>query len=280
MQELFEKLQSLRSLKKNWDSYSADPPNERSITNAHNFLSFYQKSISHNNWFEYKVTATVVGGVGFCAQCLYNNRTAYIEFTNDGLVHMMLSYHNLPDEFKSDDSTIVVEKVERYTITCRKINNYLYDAAVETDAPRPKNNGSLGCGESLKYQSDFYYYKTPCAIPRDKPALLCHEGTFLGRVHGEKNYILVAWNGFEFEVLEHPEAGKTKAATAKYTGLTAKEAIKLGGWATTKYECDSERYPCQYCGDAAIRFFDDQPDGVCSECHRNPANRSIKNGPI
>ena len=64
----------------------------------------------------------------------------------------------------------------------------------------PRCPGTEGHGEGLMYGGDDYYYREGKEIPKTKAASLRNESNFLGRVHGEVNHVIVAWNGKNFSV--------------------------------------------------------------------------------
>jgi hypothetical protein len=133
-------------------------------------------------------------------------------------------------------------------------------------SPCKPTKGSTGCGQSLKYGSQFFHYRTPCFIPKDKPAMLMYEGNYCSRQHGDKEYLIVAFNGKNFTVLEHHYPGKAKEAMKRFVGLTNEEAIALvqGEWDERQRQYDE--HPKCKCGGLLIVFHEEQRADECSSC--------------
>lgn len=86
--------------------------------------------------------------------------------------------------------------------------------------PFPSVSGIEGRGNGVKYK-DLYYYYGESEIPKDKPAILKWEGS----VHGDKEWIIIAWDGQKFVFLEHVYSD-VNGMMKKYKGLFAIDAIK------------------------------------------------------
>lgn len=126
--------------------------------------------------------------------------------------------------------------------------------------------GNEGCGQALNYNGQFFHYRTPCFIPKDKPAMLMYEGNYCSRQHGDKEYLIVAFNGKSFTVLEHHYPGRAKEAMKRFLGLTNQEAIDLvqGEWDERQRQYDAA--PKCKCGALLIKFLNEQRDDECSSC--------------
>ena len=129
--------------------------------------------------------------------------------------------------------------------------------------------GQEGCGEGLRYNDNNYYYINERSIPKNKPALLTWEGHWGGRQHGDKEHIIVAWNGKAFVVLEHVYPGHAREKFREYKGVSCLAAIDK----RQKNDEENKRWldnlPKCHCGRPAILFDDKQPAGVCLMCFRN-----------
>lgn len=137
----------------------------------------------------------------------------------------------------------------------------------ELVAPFFSSLGIEGHGEGIKYKNHYYYYRGEKRIPKNKPACLKWEGHWAGRVHGEKEWIIVAWNGQEFILLDHIY-GNINYTMTKYKGLSAIDAIKK----TQAEETERQRQldameKCKKCGKPRINF--GQAKGLCVSCDKN-----------
>lgn len=130
----------------------------------------------------------------------------------------------------------------------------------------------------MEYNSHYYFYRVGCWVPKDKIVHLTYEGGYCGRVNGDKEQIIVTWDGSDFVVLDHAYGGDLRTKMARFKGLTPAEGIAL----VQKEEQERQAYldsltKCKYCGErAGIRFENDQPDDVCLECFQNPSKSQSK----
>jgi hypothetical protein len=76
--ELREQLAMLSRLRRNWDSYDADPPNEAARMTAHRILAI----LEHDAYPPCRIVASAEGGVGLCF--VEGDRYADIECLNSG----------------------------------------------------------------------------------------------------------------------------------------------------------------------------------------------------
>jgi hypothetical protein len=145
-------------------------------------------------------------------------------------------------------------------------------------SPVKPSKGSTGCGQSLKYGNQIYHYRSPHFIPKDKPAILMYEGNYCGRVNGDKEYLIVAFNGKNFTVLEHHYPGEAKRAMERFKGLTNEEAIALvqGEWDERQREYDAA--PKCKCGRLILRFETEQRDDECIACFEKRTGKNKKKG--
>jgi hypothetical protein len=80
--ESVAQLDSLLKLKKNWDSYESDPPNEQAMVNARCVLEYMKDNLEAN-----RVVPVADGGVGVVWVSEFNKgHYAHIECSNDGTV--------------------------------------------------------------------------------------------------------------------------------------------------------------------------------------------------
>ena len=136
----------------------------------------------------------------------------------------------------------------------------------------PATSGSEGCGQGVDYQGKLYFYRTGKDIPKNKVAMLTWEGFYCGNMNGEKEWIIVAWNGKDFTVLEYVFSN-VREEMKKYKGKTPEECIALR---TAIVEHDEKKHkewvasltPCRICGKGVLVLEDDQADDECYDCHR------------
>lgn len=135
-----------------------------------------------------------------------------------------------------------------------------------------KHPGYEAQGEYVVYEGREFFAPAGRCIGRDRVVSLRWEGHYCGRVHGEREFILVAFNGTDFTVLEWAQSGHVREALAKYRGMTCAEAIThaqaLQDAEDRKRAEFQARLPrCKVCSQPFIVFEDDLPDGICSrEC--------------
>lgn len=133
--------------------------------------------------------------------------------------------------------------------------------------PSPNRPGIEGHGEGLTWATGTFYYKTAKHIPKDKPASLVQESCYRGRQNGDKDWIIVAWDGSGFVVLEHVFSDVRKAML-NYKGLSTLQAIEKAQEKEKKWQEEYDALPnCKKCDrKAGIIFHDNQPRDICSEC--------------
>ena len=129
--------------------------------------------------------------------------------------------------------------------------------------PIPRSKGNEGCGEGVDYRGKTYYYRVGLRIPKTKVVALKWEGDYCGRVHGEVEYIYVAWNGTSFSVLSHEYF-----CTTKYKGMTTKEAIDFVEAANKKMEDEIAAMPKCKCGNVVFILEEEQQENECFICCR------------
>jgi hypothetical protein len=64
-----------KTLKKGWDTYEAEPPNDLAIENAKRFINLFDLKPT-------RIAASVIGGIGITFRQI--DEMIYIEFGNDG----------------------------------------------------------------------------------------------------------------------------------------------------------------------------------------------------
>lgn len=136
--------------------------------------------------------------------------------------------------------------------------------------PKPRTPRSTGCGEGIDYGQNTYYYIVGKRVPKDKVVSLSYEGCFCGRVHGEKEYIIVTWDGNDFVLLEHVYYEGVKKRLQRFRGLTPLEAIALVAEEERKHQEMLDAMPkCKICKtENSILIYDDQPRDVCTTCFK------------
>lgn len=118
----------------------------------------------------------------------------------------------------------------------------------------------------MTIRGHLYFYETAKFIPKDRVVYVTSEGSYRGRVHGDKDYMIIAWNGTDFTVLEHMLPGELRAAMKKYRGMAPDWAIILQQHIRDEQQAILDARPKCACGKPCIALYDDQPDGVCCEC--------------
>lgn len=133
--------------------------------------------------------------------------------------------------------------------------------------PCPNSLGVEGHGEGLKYQNNAYYYRTAKPIPKNKPAVLKWEGNWCSRQHGDVEYIIVAFNGKKFVVIEHEYPGSLQLKFKRVKNLSCEKAISLS---KEIFEKNKLRFytSCKHCKGNVIVLEDKQPKDVCLDCFR------------
>lgn len=137
----------------------------------------------------------------------------------------------------------------------------LQAATWESD-PRPKTNTATGVGECLSYNTGFYYARGTKKLSRTKVEIVRRESFYCGRQRGEIDWLIVAFDGTQFLVLEHVYSDLKRVLT-KYKGLSALEAIERR---EKELAALTPRHYCS-CGRSAILFEEGQTREECLECY-------------
>lgn len=133
--------------------------------------------------------------------------------------------------------------------------------------PVPRRPGNTGCGESLCYGRIDYHYRVGKHVPRDRVVHLTNESNYCGRQRGDFDYIVVAWDGVAFRLLEHCYDG-LRRVMEKYEKLTPSEAIAKKQSELTENHVALDALVKCGCGQSVLLLDDDQPAGVCFKCFR------------
>lgn len=147
------------------------------------------------------------------------------------------------------------------------------DIAGSPCKPTPR---SEGCGQCVELDGKWYYYRSPYFIPKDKPALLTWEGNYCSRQNGDKEHLIVAFNGKNFTVLQHVYPGGVKEAMAKYKGLTNEEAVALKHKEMEKAQKEYDAMPKCKCGRIILIFEEDQRKDECVACFEKRTKKKKK----
>lgn len=148
----------------------------------------------------------------------------------------------------------------------KKISVTLPIATPDCD-PIPDSPGVEGHGQGLKHDTQTYYYRVGKLVPRDKIVHLTYEGAYMGRVHGEKEYIVVAFDGEQFRVLEHVSYYGVKDVLQKFKGMTNAEAIAAVVAIREEIAAKFAALPKCKCGNQAGIIFDErQKKDECLTC--------------
>lgn len=105
-----ENVAKMRRLKKNWDSYKADPPNETSIQNAINFIKLC------SDFLPIKFNPTCMGGVA--AFWGDKKKSVFIEFYNTGKIWYLTSENDAEDKIQTF-------QVKDYQLSINHIKEFL-----------------------------------------------------------------------------------------------------------------------------------------------------------
>jgi len=135
------------------------------------------------------------------------------------------------------------------------------DSVIPDFDPIPNSKGIEGNGEGVHYKGKSYYYRVGLRIPKTKVVPLKWEGNWCGLVHGDVEYIYVAWNGASFSVLSHEYF-----CTPKYKGMTPKEAIDFVEAANKKMKDEIDAMPKCKCGCGIFRLTEEQQENECFTC--------------
>jgi hypothetical protein len=84
-QRWFEKIETCRTLKDGWNSYTAPAPNDKSLANAHLFLQVMQLEGIEPT----RVGPSAMGGIAITRRV--GSRKVFVEFYNDGRVYSLFS---------------------------------------------------------------------------------------------------------------------------------------------------------------------------------------------
>ena len=138
-----------------------------------------------------------------------------------------------------------------------------FKIAICDHLPVPNSAGIEGHGESCEYRGHSYYYpQVGKLIPRDRISYLSREYFFCGRLHGNKEYIVIlphktdANSFYVLECVSHSIRDTMK----KYKGKKSMEEILP---LFDKYESDIK---CVCCGNEVLLLDDDQPNNECFSC--------------
>lgn len=149
------------------------------------------------------------------------------------------------------------------------MSSYPLDCVTPCHDPVPNSQGIEGHGEGLEYAGETFWYRVGKHIPKDKPVSVSAEHTWLGRCNGIKEWLILAWNGESFTVLEHVDSG-LREEMKKYKGLSCEEAIEKAKELKRERNAWKETAPvCRVCNSYMIVFEDDQPDDLCLKCWKN-----------
>ncbi len=133
--------------------------------------------------------------------------------------------------------------------------------------PIQRTAGSSGLGEGLYYQGKAFYYRVGKHIPKTHVVHLTSEDNYCGRQKGDFEYIIVAWDGTFFVVLDHVFFVGIRDKLKEYKGLSCKEAIALVEARYAKLQAYVDARPKCACGHGIILFHDDQRRDECSTCY-------------
>lgn len=111
--EALTKLNSFKELSSNWNSYGADPPSEKAMTWARDFI---EHLIALEPYF-HQIAPSAIGGVGVSFKGKNNSKRVYVEFRNDLAVAALYS--------DKDNDEAYVELFEPYAVSTSQILKYL-----------------------------------------------------------------------------------------------------------------------------------------------------------
>ena len=145
-----------------------------------------------------------------------------------------------------------------------------------TPTIEPVNNspGILGHGQGIEYENGFYYYIVGKYSPKTAVVALKSESNYCGRVNGEKEYLIVAWDKSQnsFVLLEH-HCYEVRRYLKKYIGKKPDEAITMRIAELAAIQANYDAAPkCRKCSHVVIRFNDDQKEDICSSCYDKGLN--------
>lgn len=125
-----------------------------------------------------------------------------------------------------------------------------------------------GCGESVKYNDKIYCYcRAGKYIPKNKPALLKWEGGFAGRMHGDKEWLIVCYNEQGELLLLEWVYNNPREHMKSYTGMSNAEAIAIAKKKEQKLQEIRDSFtPCANCGKPVIVLESNQKQDECLTC--------------
>ena len=129
------------------------------------------------------------------------------------------------------------------------------------------NQNQTGCGESLKHANHIFSYRIGKNIPKDRIVSLLWEGNFCGRFTGDKEWIIVAWNGEGFVLLEHVYQNITQKLK-NYKNFTNEQAVNLLIKEEAVQKFLNEYPKCTKCESIVFKLEDDQPVNICFMCYK------------
>ena len=131
-------------------------------------------------------------------------------------------------------------------------------------------------GQGTEYESNEYHYRAGKIIPKNKAAALRWEGNWFGRSHGEVRYIIVAWNGKDFTVLESISGGIRKDMY-KYKGISSEQAITLAEKHEKSAKAEWDAVPkCCKCKKPVVVLMKGQPNDICILCFEDKLQEKKK----
>lgn len=139
--------------------------------------------------------------------------------------------------------------------------------------PVNHSQGIEGHGEGVEYNGITYYY--PLAgkhIPKNKVVALKHEGNFCHRIHGDKQYLIVCYDGQENLVLvDTVVSGSIQKELRRYKGLPLIiDALELVNKVRTDVQEALDKVPdCVQCGGKVLLLDELQPRDTCFTCFCN-----------
>lgn len=137
---------------------------------------------------------------------------------------------------------------------------------VPTIDPVKSTAGVEGHGEGVKLDNKHYYYPRG-RIPHDKVVTVRSEDFFCGRLHGDVQYLVLAFNHNAFVILEEHYGAGIKEVLEKYKNLTPPQAIELALEKERKQKADLDSMPkCRKCQRPVLNLDENQPKDVCYTC--------------
>jgi hypothetical protein len=145
----------------------------------------------------------------------------------------------------------------------------LMETITDRRDPYISHPGVQGHGEALKYKGRWYYYRGESLIPKNCVSQLKWEGNWAGRQVGEKDWIIVCWDGSTWICLDHTSFD-IKDRMKKYKGKSPIEAIQM---IKDEEQKETERLAalpkCKECKKPIqFRMYDNQPRNICCNCFK------------